>query len=482
MINKFDPYNYLKAEVETEELTEMEAEDQNSMYLLEQRGFTVNDRGKLVLNSNKFVDYLFTRMDALNSKEKCYFYNYKAERYELLEAPQYKKMFYHVIEEADRTIWSRRMEGEYVPCFIRKLSYATDNGMKPGKILFSNAILDYDKNEIYSPSSEHFCLMQLPYKFDLKATAPKFQKFLEDIFEGDQERIDLIQEIMGICLYYDDIMQKLVIFLGGGSNGKSLLANIIKKMVGEKNVSAIALDQLGGSRFAKQNLDYKLLNISSETKSEKLYSTSDLKFLTGGDSVEVEEKFQKSYTTEIHSKFILLANEMIQTKDYSDGFYRRLLIIPFNKRYHDLAPGQEPMDGVSYKDVDLEEKLMEELPGICNFALEGLDRYFDNNCNLTYSQACEDALEHYKNEHNVVKAFVNSCLLLHEPEEHVKTKRSLFFAAFKRFCAENHFVNTLSSIQFLRQLREINDTEFLGIEEKHLSSGDYLKNVSIRGV
>ena len=98
-------------------------------------------------------------------------------------------------------------------------------------------------------------------------------------------------------------MQKLVVFLGSGSNGKSLLSNMIKHMLGERNVSAVALDQISSGRFGKQNLDRKLLNISSETKTEKLYSTADLKALTGGDSIEIEEKFEKSYTTEIHSKF-----------------------------------------------------------------------------------------------------------------------------------------------------------------------------------
>mgnify|MGYP000199398423 FL=1 len=123
-----------------------------------------------------------------------------------------------------------------------------------------------------------------------KAKAPQFFRFLQELFDNDQTRIDLVQEIMGACLYYEDIMQKLVVFLGSGSNGKSLLSNMIKHMLGERNVSAVALDQISSGRFGKQNLDRKLLNISSETKTEKLYSTADLKALTGGDSIEIEEK------------------------------------------------------------------------------------------------------------------------------------------------------------------------------------------------
>ena len=238
-------------------------------------------------------------------------------------------------------------------------------------------MLTWKKDSYYEHSPETFSLVQIPYAFDENAKAPKFMKFLNEIFEGDKERIAVIQEIMGACLYYTDVVQKLFIFLGNGSNGKSLLANIIKKMLGgERNVSAIALDQFSGNRFSRQNLDRKLLNISSETKTEKLYSIADLKTLTGGDSVEIEEKFEKSYTTKIYSKFILLANDMIQTKDYSDGFYRRLLIVPFKVCFHDLAPDEEPKEGIHYKNPNLEKELEEELSGIFNFAYDGLLRLF----------------------------------------------------------------------------------------------------------
>lgn len=480
MTNYFNERNYLKTDKKNAVWKQNLKPDEYEQKMLKQRGFEYDYKNRLRLNHNKFIQYAIKRIRALNYAEKVYFYNFKNKSYEKLEEPQYKKIFFYIIEEASTEVWKKKMESEYIPYFLRKLPYAEDNGMKPGWLHFPNAIIDMENQELYEPTPDIFSLVQIPYNYDENAEAPLFMEFLNDIFEGDQERIDLIQEIMGTCLYYEDVLQKLVVFLGSGSNGKSLLSNIIKKMLGEKNVSAIALDKLGGNRFSKQNLDRKLLNISSETKSEKLYSTSDLKTLTGGDSVEIEEKFEKSYTTEIHSKFILLANDMIQTKDYSDGFYRRLLIIPFNRRYQDLAPGQEPEEGVFYKDVTLEERITEELPGIFNFAFEGLLRYVNNDYNLTNSSVCNEALEHYKNEHNVVKAFINECLTIHEPEEKVKTKRSELFPAFKNFCYKNQFSHNMSSIQFLRLFRNITEDECLGIDEVHLNTGDYMKNVSIR--
>lgn len=480
MNNHFSEKNYIKKDKKNAEWKEKLSFEEYQEKMLKQRGFEYDDKNRIRLNHNKFIQYAMKRIRALNYAEKVYFYNFKNKSYEKLDEPQYKKIFFYIIEEASTEVWRKRMESEYIPYFLRKLPYAEDNGMKPGWLHFPNAILDMENQELYNPTSDIFSLVQIPYNYDENAEAPAFLEFLNDIFEGDQERIDLIQEIMGICLYYGDVMQKLIVFLGSGSNGKSLLSNIIKKMLGEQNVSAIALDKLSGGRFSKQNLDYKLLNISSETKSEKLYSTSDLKTLTGGDSVEIEEKFEKSYTTEIHSKFILLANDMIQTKDYSDGFYRRLLIIPFNKRYVDLAPGNKPEEVVFYKDITLEERLLEELPDIFNFAFEGLLRFVDNDFNLTNSTVCNKALEHYKNEHNVVKAFINECLEIHEPDERIKTKRSELFPAFKSFCYTNQFSHNMSSIQFLKLFRNIMEDEYPDVEEVHLNSGDYVRNISFK--
>lgn len=476
----FEESNYIKPDKQFKqwdsELSVQDATDKK----LEKLGFSYNDSGKLVLNHTKFVQYVMTRVDALNNNEKIYFYNQKDQCYELLTKEKYQRIFLHIIEEVSEDIWKKKLENEYLPYFQRKVPYSEDNGMKAGLLHFTNCIVDLEEDGYYEHSPETFSLVQIPYAFDENAKAPKFMKFLNEIFEGDKERIAVIQEIMGACLYYTDVVQKLFIFLGNGSNGKSLLANIIKKMLGgERNVSAIALDQFSGNRFSRQNLDRKLLNISSETKTEKLYSTADLKTLTGGDSVEIEEKFEKSYTTKIYSKFILLANDMIQTKDYSDGFYRRLLIVPFNVCFHDLAPDEEPKEGIHYKNPNLEKELEEELSGIFNFAYEGLKRLLKNDYAFSYSSACEKALEHYKNEHNVVKAFCNECVFIYDESDKVKTKKSEVFQAFKIYCNRNNFHNTFSSTMFYRLLQAILDEEETGAYQKHLNTGDYFKNLAV---
>lgn len=476
----FKPEEYIKDDKKINKLiSNGVAPDDILSEQMKDRGISINNNNKYEIQASTFIRYALKRTDIFQKGEGFWFYNYKENQYFELSDSRIRKVFFSIFCEADEKIWNSTFERQYMDFFKRIVNEAQVRGYEPGILQFTNGIVkfvsdDLADNEYFftEPSPDYFCNFRLPYAFDENAECPMFIKFLNDIFSKDAERISLIQEIMGACLLYDDCIQKLIVFLGKGSNGKSLLATVIKNMLGKANVSAIALDKLGGDRFSKQNLDYKLLNISSETDYSKLYTTSDLKTLTGGDSVEIEKKFQDSYTAEIHSKFILLANDMIQTSDYSDGFYRRLMIIPFNKQYIDLAPGEKKVKGKCYKDPDLEKKLLSELPGIFNFALEGLFRLRQNKFSFTTSVACEKALERYKTQHNVVKSFIKERIKITGIETD-KIRISDTFKMFTNYCRTNNYNNQLRKIsksKFKEMLEDQLLTDSLSTD-KHKSNG-----------
>lgn len=483
----FNPKNYVKKDKKIEKLlaaSDGEVTREITDIRLEDRGITF-DKRKSEIDANKFIKYAMSRIAARENEEGIWFYNYVAKHYDLLTFNQYKKIFFYIIEEASDTVWKPSMEKQYMAYFKNKVEHFETFGNQAGVLQFNNCILDFTgvEVEVLKPSPKYFCNFRLPYDYDESAECPKFMDFLYDIFEDDEERIRLIQEIMGACLLYEKCMQYLVVFLGNGSNGKSLLAAVIKHMLGDHNVSAIAMDRLSGERFAKQNLDRKLLNISSETKVDKIYSTADLKALTGGDSVEVEKKFRDAYTTEIYCKYFLLANDMIQTEDYSDGFYRRLMIIPFNMHYYDLTPGEEKDESKQYKDVYLEGNLQEELPGIFNFALEGLMRLYENDFHFSYSRACEEAKEKYKNEHNIVKVFLNECISITGVNSTMKVKSSELFPRFEKFCRENHYTrqyNNMTKQRFFKLLNQIIEDEDLDVSYRKRSDGYYYVGMKIK--
>ena len=227
----FQETNYIAKDKENEQWKSSLPPEEVKEKMLAQRGFTQENGSKIQFDHTVFIQYAMTRVHALYCNGKLYFYNFKSKCYEYLEDHAYKKIFFAIIEEASCNIWKRKQENEYIPYFKRKVPYAEDNGMRPGLLQFQNCIFDLQEETIGKPTPDIFCLVQIPYDYDPKAKAPQFFRFLQELFDNDQTRIDLVQEIMGACLYYEDIMQKLVVFLGSGSNGKSLLSNMIKHML-----------------------------------------------------------------------------------------------------------------------------------------------------------------------------------------------------------------------------------------------------------
>lgn len=452
---------------------------------LSDRGISYNKNGEPVMNVNTFINYALKRVIARENKEGIWFYNFSKKHYDLLDQDTYEKIFFYIVEEASEDVWKNSMQKKYIAYLKNKVEQFNIDGNRPGFLQFNNYILDFTGEEItpYVPSSKDFCNFRIPYNYDPEANCPKFMKFLNEIFENDQERIDLIQEIMGACIYYENFMQKIVVFLGEGSNGKSVLASIISHMLGDSNTTGIALDNLSSGRFSKQNLDKKLLNISPEIKSEKLYSTADIKALTGGDKVEVEEKFKKRYTTSIHTKFIILANHMIQTEDDSEGFFRRIILIPFNQYFYDPVPDEDRDPEKLYKNPYLESELYEELPGIFNFALDGFIRLYNNSFSFTKSSVCEKAIEVYKNEQNVVKAFMNECIIITGIQSKKKVKSSELYPRFETFCKKNHYYRQLNNFpqnRFLKMFKNIIDVEGLDVVYKELSDNNYYVGIQFK--
>lgn len=459
MKKQFNPFNYI---LKNENLSSQNvSKDLIKNKQLAQRGITLEKNNTYKMKVGTFINYALTRVSAHENAEGKWFYNYNENHYDKLTESEYKKIFFNLVEEVSVNIWNDSMERRYLKYFDNKISSFDTDGNNPGVLQFNNCILDFSNEEIIinKPSPKYFCNFRLPYDYNADAECPQFIKFLNEIFDNDNERIKLIQEIMGACLFYEKIIQNLIVFLGKGSNGKSVLSSIIKKMLGENNVSAIPLDKFSNGRFSKQNLDKKLLNISSETKSEIKYSTADLKSLTGGDSIEVEKKFKDSYTTEIYCKYILLANEMIDTNDHSEGFYRRLIIIPFNKHFYDDIPGEKHDPDKSYKDPFIESNLECELPGIFNFALEGYLRLWENDYQFSRCTACDNEKKKYIEEHDMVKNFIKECIKVTNSDDNKLISNDLY-PKFTKFIKDNGFTKKYTKPEFFKDFNDMLSDEY----------------------
>jgi putative DNA primase/helicase len=275
----------------------------------------------------------------------------------------------------------------------------------------SGKLLQHDPNE--------FETTQIPITYDPKAECPKSLKFIKEILKP--EDIPIIQELMGYCLYKKYNIQKAFMLVGDGANGKSTFLNLLKTFLGPKNISGVSLQDFDKNRFSSAILHGKLANLNNDVSDIALYSTGKFKMLSGGDSIEADKKFCDSFQFVNYAKLIFACNKLPETKDESGAFYRRWVIVNFPNKF----------EGDNC-DPDILDKLIvpEEMSGLFNWALEGLNRLLENK-KFSYSRTTEETRNFYERAASPINAFVKDCLK--EKTDKIVTKEEIY-QGFIEYC------------------------------------------------
>lgn len=255
-------------------------------------------------------------------------------------------------------------------------------------IPLSNGILNLDTLELKPHSPEYPFTIQLPVEYNPNAQCPIIDKALHTWVSPDQESEDLVQtiyELIGYCMYRRLTIQKLIIFLGNGDNGKTVCTQMIRAFLGKENLRATPLQQLRGN-FIIANLEGKLANIPDELSDEALQDISLIKSLTGGGNIDGNVKFQQEAVNfDNYAKIICPANLLPRCSEMDKAFLRRLIIVPFNNIIPEAEKDEHFIDKVTTK---------EELSGLLNKAIEGLQRLLKNH-RFSYQPNIDETQDQY---------------------------------------------------------------------------------------
>ena len=179
--------------------------------------------------------------------------------------------------------------------------------------------------------------------------------------------------MIGYCMTTSVKHQKAFILYGEtASNGKSTLVNYITKLIGNTNVSNVSFKDMNINQFATSSINGKLLNIGAEMTDDALKDVSIFKMYISGDPVEMERKFRDRVTVSPYAKFIFNANTLPIVDDKTDGFYRRLQIIPLEKSF-----SREEAEHFKFSEL-ITEKALKYLAKIAVKAYSAVDIYFSN--------------------------------------------------------------------------------------------------------
>ena len=286
-----------------------------------------------------------------------------------------------------------------------------------------NGLYNVLEDTLEEHTPDYCSTVQLNVTYDKNADCPLFKQFLSDAMGGDMGQVRLIQEILGYFLIPVNFAQKCFLMVGVAAAGKSVLLRVLNEvLLGRKNVSNVSWQALN-ERFKTAELFGKLANIFADLPTKNIEDNGIFKALVGEDYLTVEKKNKNPFSFTSTARLIFSCNSIPKNYgDRSEGFYRRLTIIRFNRS----VPEEK-------RDKNLVDKFRAEADGIFWFALEGLRRLMQQGFNFSETEVNRHELQQYREESDSVLSFIrDNC----EIGGGFSAGSTELFNAYKVYCEE----------------------------------------------
>lgn len=294
--------------------------------------------------------------------------------------------------------------GEQIVKLVKRATVSDQVFNQSDLMVFSNGTHDL-KNDIFRPARRNdFMSFETPdYEYDKNAKCPYWLDRVSEWFEGNKELIDHFQEVCGHILVSDNHKTEVAVyFIGGGSNGKSVAIDTIRKVYGVPNCTSVDPDDLTDG-FSRSMLKNALVNVVAEVDPYLGKSSKFVKAIASGDPLNGGKKFKDIEVFNPRCKLIVSANEMPQTSDKTHGFERKIDFVPFNAQFE--SDSENVNRKFLKKDPELPEKISKELPGIYNWFYEGYKRYVKNGYEFTRDKASQELKNEFKYDNNPILEF-----------------------------------------------------------------------------
>lgn len=260
-----------------------------------------------------------------------------------------------------------------------------------------NCTLNLKTGRLQPHDKNDFITKITPVRFDPKAEAPIFVSVLNKCI-CDPQLIEFVQKFCGYCLTGSTKEQVVVIFWGGGANGKTTIVTPIMDALGD--YSAVTRPETfmakKGNYINSDVAKLKGIRLASASESEdgQRLAEAAIKSMTGGEEIQARGMYKDWFEFTPEFKILLCTNHKPAIRGTDHAIWRRIRLVPFTVR----IPEAE-------QDKDLPEKLKSELPGILCWIVKGAAMWIRDG--LGYPEAIRTATTDYQSEQNIIKNFID---------------------------------------------------------------------------
>jgi P4 family phage/plasmid primase-like protien len=288
------------------------------------------------------------------------------------------------------------------------------NSPREDVLSVANGIIDLgDWNEstgayqVHDHTPDFYTMATLPVAYRPEAECPTVLKIVHEVTQGDGQEIQAIKEWFGYCLYPTLKAQVSMVFYGEGGTGKTTIATPLAALLGDENVSAVAFKTFN-DQFSLSGTLGKFLNIVGDMnprgarwRKGEMIDEAKLKQFIDGSKLQFEKKYKDAVFVHATAKLMMLTNELPHIEDPTNAMYSRLIIVPFRGRSYRGTSDEN----TNYADPAYWRN-HEELPGILNWALEGLRELKARGFKMTRPEASRGLLEEYRQDNDPVRRFL----------------------------------------------------------------------------
>ena len=275
--------------------------------------------------------------------------------------------------------------------------------------LGNGLVYDLSLGSVYPASPEDYLTKSVGAVYDPSARCPRWERFLIEIFPGQNDLIQYVQKAAGYSLTGETKEQCFFVLNGHGANGKSTFLNVMLTLFGDYGMQAqpetfMQQRNKGGARSDIARLMSARLISTSEVGADDRLDEPFIKQWTGGDVITSRFMYQEHFQAQAQGKIWLATNHKPRIRGTDHGIWRRVHIVPFIATFE---PAQQ--------DLKLLETLLGELSGILNWALEGCRMWLE--VSLLPPAIVTSATDSYREEVDTLGLWITECCI-QDPKEH----------------------------------------------------------------
>jgi len=380
---------------------------------------------------------------------------------ELLKTADYRERI--DIEKAAIMSESVRRRKAFVEAatWVSALRVRTDElDHNPWLLNVKNGTVDMSSGEFREHRQEDMITKIANVEYDPNADCPMWKQFVREIMGYKADLIKFVQTAAGWSLSGDISEQTMFILYGTGANGKSTFLNTIMYLLGDYALATPTetfmkksgdnysndVARLRGTRFVT----------TTEVEQGRRLSETLIKKITGNDELTARFLYGEFFNFMPTFKIFMATNHKPVIKGTDHGIWRRIKLVPFITRIEE-----------DKQDKHLEQKLMEESPGILNWLIEGSKRWCTEG--LKTPSVIIRATDEYRGEMDVIGNFIKE-RCVQGADYSVKARE--LFKCYQDWC-DDHNENTVSERFFGLRLKE------MGLDQKRLTDGRYWQGIGL---